>query len=452
MATNTFATFGTAPNADFENYIQQKVLPLAIRQLVTYQFGDGLTLPKGRGTQYSAARYDRVNLPFQPLSEGVPPAGQTMNVTLVNATAVQWGDKITITDVADLTIKHPVFQIAIDLLSTQVSETLERNTNQALMAGTQINYVNKRGSRVALQAGDVLSPVEITRAVSNMFTLGAPRFMGDERRDMKIAADRRSDPSKSPSTMPHYVAVGHPLPFSDLLVNQTIQTAWSYSDINRLYNSEVGEWGGVRFCQSNMIPYFTGHAAVVGTAHDTGGALTVGNYYLIVTGGPATTSYEQEIYAATGALAVGAVTTGSVTFTTPNIPGYVFNAYLDGNASPVHLGLSTSGPTTGPMAGQAVQLPPNTSITITGVGMALSPPATPNVGVTVFPTFIFGRNAYGIVMLDNVKFFYLKNAEKSDPANQLRMIAWKIFYGTIILNTQFFMRIESTSAFTGGFV
>jgi hypothetical protein len=28
----------------------------------------------------------------------------------------------------------------------------------------------------------------------------------------------------------------------DLRQNQTIVTAWSYSDINKLYNAEVGEW------------------------------------------------------------------------------------------------------------------------------------------------------------------------------------------------------------------
>jgi N4-gp56 family major capsid protein len=88
---------------------------------------------------------------------------------------------------------------------------------------------------------------------------------------------------------------------------------------------------------------------------------------------------------------------------------------------------------------------------ITGTGMAQVPPAAPATGVTVYPTFVFGRGAYAQVVLDNVKFTYLKEADKSDPLNQLRVVGWKNFYGTLISNAAFMMRIESTSAFTGTF-
>ena len=69
-----------------------------------------------------------------------------MTIQQVTATALQWGDKVTITDVAEMTIKHPLFQKAIELVGLQLSETLERNTFNALMGGTQVNYVNRRGS------------------------------------------------------------------------------------------------------------------------------------------------------------------------------------------------------------------------------------------------------------------------------------------------------------------
>jgi len=50
-----------------------------------------------------------------------------------------------------------------------------------------------------------------------------------------------------------------------------------------------------------------------------------------------------------------------------------------------------------------------------------------------------------------VKFTYLKEADKSDPLNQLRVVGWKTMYGTLIQNNQFFMRIESVSAFSATF-
>src|SRR5215472_12588053 len=160
-------------SGDIVNYIAEKTLPLARKQLVAYQFGDPLTLPKGRGTTYTATRYLRIPLPFAPLSEGVPPIGETMTIQQVSAVAQQWGDKVTITDVAEMTIYHPLFQKATELVGLQVAETLERNTFNTLMAGTQVNFVNSKGARGSLAAGDVLNPVEVQRAYSMLFTLGA---------------------------------------------------------------------------------------------------------------------------------------------------------------------------------------------------------------------------------------------------------------------------------------
>jgi N4-gp56 family major capsid protein len=179
MAVNQSSGF----QADIEAYIADKTLPLARRQLVVYQFGDPLTLPKGRGLTYTATRYNRVALPFAPLSEGVPPVGELMTIGQVTATALQWGDKITITDVAEMTIKHPLFKKAIELLGLQVAETLERNTFNNLMGGAQINYVNSRGARASLVVGDVMNIHELNRAYAMLLTLGAPRYSGDEMTD-----------------------------------------------------------------------------------------------------------------------------------------------------------------------------------------------------------------------------------------------------------------------------
>lgn len=442
--------------ADIENYIADETLPLARRQLVAYQFGDPLELPKGRGVTYTATRYNRLPLPYAPLNEGVPPIGETMTIQQVTATAQQWGDKVTITDVAEMTIKHPLFKKAMELTGLQVAETLERNTMNGLMAGTQVNYVNSRGSRGALQAGDVLDPQTVIRTDAALETLGAPRFMGDEMTDTKIDADAGGKrASENPRAMPHYAAIIHTLVVADFRQNPTVITAWSYSDINRLYNYEIGEWSGIRFCKSNMVPSFTGVAntglnPTAGTAGNLPGSPT--NYYVIVTGSDSQNQYESRIYAVSNAVSVTGPN-GSIAVTLPNIAGYTFNVYVGTTTSPTNLGLSASGPTSGPLQGQATQLAPNQTVVITGIGVAQTPPAFPGntAGLTVYPTFIIGRGSYGQVVLDNVKFTYLSNADKSDPLNQLRVVGWKCFYGTLLENVQFFARIESVSAYSASF-
>src|SRR5260370_154483 len=274
MATNVAGSFA----ADIEGYLADETLPLARRQLVVYQFGDPLTLPKGRGTAYTATRYNRVPLPFAPLSEGVPPIGQAMTISQVSATAQQWGDKITITDVGELTIKHPLFVKAKELLGLQIAETFERNTFNNLLAGPQINYVNTLGSRGALIAGDVMNPHEVTRAVAILETLGAPRFMGDEMTDTRLEADAGgARASNNPRQMPHYASVCHTLVVADMRENPAINQAWTFSDINRLYNYELGGWGGLRFCRSTLIPTFTGVPAITATA-GTSDSVAHGDY------------------------------------------------------------------------------------------------------------------------------------------------------------------------------
>jgi N4-gp56 family major capsid protein len=437
--------------ADVEAFIQEEVEPLARRQLVAYQFGKPLRLDINRGTTYTASRYERLPLPYAPLQEGVAPGGESMSLSQVTATAQQWGDLVRITDVANLTIKHPLFQQAIQLVSLQMPETLERNTLNTLVAGNQINYVNSRNSRAGLVATDVLSPTEVYRAVGSMETYGVPHFMGDEREDLMIEAGSRKDMSRSPSVMQHYVALIHPLPVQDMRQNATVANAWAQSDVNRLYNNDMGEWGGVRFCKSNMIPYWVGVAdPVTNTPSAAGGNLATNNYFIQITGSPAQTSVEQRIHQVSAAVAVVGPT-GSITVVLPTLANYVFNVYIGTTSSPANLGLTTSGPATGPFAGQATQLASGSTVIITGVGMAQTPPAAPATGVSVFPTIVIGNHSYGQVLLENPEFNYLTGPDKSDPLNQTRVVSWKVFYGSLILNQAFFMRCESSSAFAPGY-
>ena len=178
-----------------------------------------------------------------------------------------------------------------------------------------------------------------------------------------------------------------------------------------------------------------------------------------VTASDTQNQYESRIYYASSSISVTGPN-GSISVVLPALAGYTFNVYLSttasvGNAlaSNVNLGVTSAGPTTGPYQGQATQLSPGQTVVLTAAGIAQTPPAPPSStgNLTVYPTFIFGRGAYGQVMLDDVKTSYLDTAEKADPLNQLRIVGWKVFYGTLLENVQFFMRIESTSNFSATF-
>lgn len=442
----------TSFTADVEAYIQEEVEPLARRQLVAYQFGKPLKLDTNRGTTYTASRYQRLPLPYAPLQEGVAPPGEAMTLQQVTATAQQWGDRVIITDVANLTIKHPLFQQACELVALQMPETLERNTLNTLLSAPQVNYAGGAANRAALTATNVMSPHESNRLFASMAAYGVPRFNGDEREDMMIEAGAYRDPSQTPRTKQHYVALISPFSVQDMRENSSVQQAWAFSDVNRLYNNELGDFGGIRFVETNMMPYWTGAAQITGTASTSGGQLTTGNYFIQVTAAPALTSVEQTIYQVSGSISVTGPT-GSIAVTLPSFPNYIFNVYIGTTSSPSNLAtaIGTGVPVTGVLAGQATQLQPNQTVTITGIGVTQTPPAAPATGVSVFPTIFIGNHSYGQVLLENPEFHYLTGADKSDPLNQTRVVSWKVFYGSILLNTAFLARVECGSAFSPGY-
>src|SRR5262249_17949445 len=163
-------------------------------------------------------------------------------------------------------------------------------------------------------------------------------------------------------------------------------------------------------------PYWVGNTTTTGTP-GSAGALPNGTYKITFTGSDTQNQYEQQIYQISAGITVTAGGPGSISVTTPSTAGFTWNVYITaaGSSTLSNLAPSPSGPNAGPLAGQAVQLPGNTAVVLTGIGIAQTPPAAPTNTVTVYPVFILGKGAYGQVMLDDIKFTYLKNADKSDP-------------------------------------
>lgn len=452
MATNTSSVF----TADIQRILDKETLEVAQKFLVLYQFSDKKTMPKNMGTSWTATRFNRLPLPLAPLSEGVPPIGETLTISQVTGNAYQWGDKVTFTDVATITIQHDLLHEATERLGMQVAELRERNAWSTVLAGTQVNYVNLRGARASVQAGDVLDPNTVNRTVANLKNLGAPMWSGQTGETVQRSIDHNAKGSSGkPMTHEHYVAVGSPLVMNDFASNSTVVTAWSYSDITRLYINETGYWRGMHFCESNMTPTFVGvanNSAGLTYTPGTAGSLATGTYIVQVTGWDTQNQFESRIYQVSAGQSVSGAT-GSITVVTPSTTGFTYAIYISqaGSSTVANLATTASGPTSGPYTGQAIQLPPATSVVITNIGLFQVPPAAPATGVTVFPTVVFGQRAFASLKLENITWTRLFEADKSDPHNQLRVIGYKFFEGWVILNNQFMARIESSASNTGSF-
>lgn len=433
-------------------YLAGKTLPVTERRLAFHKAADPVDIPVGRGLSYTATRFERFNLPQFPLLEGVPPQSRTQTFTQQTGTAQQWGDLFEWTDIAEKVTIFALLEQAKERIGLQISETLDRNVAQSTaMAGTHVNYVNSRNGRVNLVAGDVLDTFTLLRTVATLRDLGAPQFTGqsmtDEQMDLESAGSKAFNEPKSHG---HYIAITHDFPAHDLLRDPTFGLAATFNDPNRLYNAEVGIWSGVHFLATNMCPYFIGAAQVTGTPGAVGN-LATGTYYVVVTGSRIDTSYETIVCLVSPAITVTGPN-GSIAVTVPATVGYTWNVYVGLTTSPTNLGVSVSGPTDGPFQGQATMLTGGSTVTITGVGVAQSPPAPPNTGLTVFPTFIVGKGAWAAVRLDDIEINMLLGPDKADPLNQRRQIGYKWLEGSMVLNQDFFARIESVSNFSTAFI
>jgi N4-gp56 family major capsid protein len=446
VALNLLAQF----SSDIENLIADELLPLTQNRLVVYPLGEPKKMPKGRGTTYTKVRFNRLALPSAPLQEAVAAAGNPMTVSEVTVTVQQWGGLVLLSDRATYTIKHDTLAKARELISIQAAETLERNTFNTMLGFTQVNTANSVGSRAALAAGNVLTTTDLERSVAQLSNLGAYEWDGTEDVNPRLDAHRDADAISRKMPSPHYILVCHRFVASDLRVQSAFQQASAYSDVNKLYNSEFGQWAGCRVVASNMVPFFTGSALINGTAGTSGSLATFATYNIIVTESDPMRQYETVIHQISGSISVTGPN-GSISVVLP-ASANTYTIYIGTTSTTVtQLAACSAGPLSGPFQGMSTQLAGGQTVVLTALGVPQIPPSAPATGVTVYPSWLLAKYAYTQVVLDDIQVQLLDKADKSDPYNQLREATWKVDYGTMLDNNLFAIRIESASQFSTTF-
>lgn len=421
-------------------YIKDKLLSLSERQLVFYQFGDKELLPEGSGKTLQFTRYERLPLPIQPLNEGETPDRVTLQTSVVQTVLDQWGAVVSLTDVAQLTIKHPVMKIATERLADQHSETIDREIQKVLMGGSNVNFPNAKTSRSSLTGTDVLSADMLRKLVSVL------RAAGAKEQDGKL-----------------FAAVIDPYVEQDLTAESTFVLAMSYGNHTALYNNEIGMWMGFRFVRSNFLPIIANLAsgtdngtnrgnitlntgAVSGiNKFPTGSGNVVGQLTLLdpqtgfetlisqvitVTDGGSSYFAQVDIWSSAPSGTYG-VYLSLQNSTIPTLQFYV--AHTNGTGQTYQVGVSGTGNGTTSFVDSA-----------TGVVAPPAPPATGNVHVG----YIFAKEAFGVATLGSlVTTLTPPIASDSDPLIQRRKMGWKQMWKGVIKNPNFYMRFETRSAY-----
>jgi len=411
MANENLNT-STTLSADIREFLAKDLLRLAQKHLRFENFADKLEFEKGSGKVWRAVRYERLALPTTPLAEGVTPDGSSMSISQVTGVAEQWGQYVTLTDVAELTLYHPVLRIAQERLAMAYAETRDREIQRVLQAVANVFYPGSITSRSGIGASDVISTNTIKKAVAFLRNKGAEPIDGE-----------------------YYGGVVDPSVEMDIVGDSAFLPAAQYSNIKALFAGEIGMWMGVRWVRSNFVQKYIGIAAVSATGATSGGNLADGTYYVSLVGRNILTGFEELISQDKSITISGSNGAGKITATMPSDTNYIYDVYVGTSSSSKRL--VSSGNTAGS----------NVAITALNPNGDLAPVA-PASGVTVHNVFIIGKGAYGITDLSAVeRYITPAQASDSDPLAQRRKTGWKAFFKTIILNQDFIAKIECASAY-----
>ncbi|MBQ3948282.1 MAG: N4-gp56 family major capsid protein [Ruminococcus sp.] len=209
-------------------FYDKTLLKFAKPNLVHDQFAQKRNIPKNGGKTIEFRRYSQLPKALTPLTEGVTPDGQNLNVTTVTATVAQYGGYITLSDMLLLTAIDNNLVEAIELLGDQAGRTLDTITREILCGGTNVIY----GS------GDTVSArTSITSAMK--LTVG----------DIKRAV-RRLKVGLAKPINGYYVAIVHPDVVYDLENDDEWIEASQYAGSTQIFEGEIGKLYGVRFVES----------------------------------------------------------------------------------------------------------------------------------------------------------------------------------------------------------
>lgn len=248
MANTTSSTL----SADLQTYFAKKLLTVAEPVMVFKQFGNQEPIPANSSKTISFTQYAKLSLVSTPLTEGTGPTATALSSSAITASINQYGAVVGITDLAELTVKHPVIQEALYLLGRQAGESIDQLIQATVLAGTGVQYANGKAARTALGASDVMTTDEIRKAVKVLEWNGAVPFDGEALGNNVNGLDSRSS----------YVLIVDPSVKADITKDSTFVTAASYSSVMKLFNYEVGTWFGVRVVESNNMSTVTSTTTV----------------------------------------------------------------------------------------------------------------------------------------------------------------------------------------------
>lgn len=445
--------------SDQEKYLASKLLKRSMLKLVCASVCEKIQQPQGSGSVAYFIRYKRMNLPMVSITEGVDPANNTFSLETISVALDQWGDIVTLTDVAILTTKHPLLQTAIELLSDNAQRVIDREVQIVWLQGTNVQFSDGTvASRRTITAAMSLTDKALHRARIGLTDSGAPPRNGPSGSGGTTTGSANGSINGGSA----YIAIAGPQVIGDIMANSSGTGAWiasqQYKGGGALYNAEVGIWLGIRWVETNFIPKFsmlgnTTAAVASGAAFGTntptvtvggsGSSLSAVTYFFKLTRKDKLRGFEEDISIA-HSIAVGAGQTLSFGFGAVSA-GYVYNIYMDS----VQAG-GTGSDATLKLVAANIDPSVTTTYVVSAIGTGTTPPDNVNPTGTpvIHPVYIHGQDSCVWVGLQNLTTHITK--DESTIGNVLKLkraVGYKFMAKAMIRDQTRMLRLEVASGF-----
>lgn len=173
------------------------------------------------------------------LTEGVRPDKRKLTMGTVTVSTAQYGDLVSITDVAKVKSPIEVSQIAAERLSRQAKESVDQIARDVIAAGGTTRFVGTEAARATILSTDVATFADLRKLAWIMFKAKIPRN-----------ADGFYHLDVSPEVA------------ADLMADSSFTDAVKYTDRMPLLRNEIGEMAGFRIRAIVNAPTFASGVTV----------------------------------------------------------------------------------------------------------------------------------------------------------------------------------------------
>ena len=404
--TTTTNNAGNSLSAEMKNYYDRALIRFATPKLVHAQFGQKKPIPAGSGKTIEFRKFSPLPKALVPLTEGVTPKGNELNVTTVESTVEQYGDYVTLSDMLTLSAVDSVISETQTVLGDQAGRTLDTVIREKINAGTNVQYGEGKADRGLLVGGlatyednDYLSVAAVKRAVATLKRNNAAPFKDG-----------------------CYVAIIHPDVANDLTNDPEWKAVKQNVDPEDWYKGAIGKIHGVVFVESTEAKIFSAEPLRKAEDIETGIAKT---------------------------LTVSSVS--GKTITVAEDIGENDASALVGRAIQINgFDYSIKSVTAGTAGSAKITIEETLDASATA-GSIIYPGGAGAEGRDVYSTLFVGQNAYGVTNITGGGLETILKQKGSagtgDPLDQRSTVGWKATQTAEILSPEFMVRVETTCSY-----